>query len=82
VTIAAHVPILTIDALLKSTGETLSSSLGSFGWAAQGVAAAIASMVVTPYNVLIAVLLYLDQRLRKEMVAGAPSVVTDVPEVG
>ena len=73
VTLVAHVPILTVDALLKSTGETLSSGLGSFGWAAQGIAAAISSMVVTPFNVLIAVLLYLDQRLRSETKAGAPS---------
>jgi hypothetical protein len=80
VTLAAHVPILMVDALLKSTGETLSSNLGTFGWVAQGVAAAIASMVVTPYNVLIAVLLYLDQRLRKEPVASASSAVTDAPE--
>jgi hypothetical protein len=37
-------------------------------------------LVVTPYNVLIAVLLYLDPRLRKEPVASAPSAVTDAPE--
>jgi hypothetical protein len=80
VTLAAHVPILTVDALLKLTGETLSSSLGSFGWAAQGVAAAISAVVVTPYNVLIAVLLYVDQWLCKETVGGAPSAVTDAPE--
>jgi hypothetical protein len=81
VTLAAHVPILTVDALLKLTGETLSSSLGSFGWAAQGVAAAIAAVVVTPYNVLIAVLLYVDQWLCKETAGGAPSFVTDAPGV-
>lgn len=80
VTIAAHVPILAVDSLLKLTGETLSSSLGSFGWAALGVAAAISAVVVTPYNVLITVLLYVDQWLCKETVGGGPSVVTGAPE--
>jgi hypothetical protein len=80
VTLAAHVPILAVDALLKLTGETLSSSLGSFGWAALGVAAAISAVIVTPYNVLITVLLYVDQWLCKEAVGGAPSAVTHAPE--
>jgi hypothetical protein len=80
VMLAAHLPILAVDTLLKLTGETLSSSLGSFGWAAQGVAAAISAVVVTPYNVLIAVLLYVDQWLCKETVGGAPSAVTHAPE--
>lgn len=80
VTLAAHVPILIVDALLKVTGETLASSLGSLGWAAQGVAAAISAVVVTPYNVLMAVLLYIDQWLRKETVGGSGSFVPDAPE--
>jgi hypothetical protein len=80
VTLAAHVPILTVDALLNLTGETLASSLGSFGWVAQGMAAAIAAVVVTPFNVLITVLLYTDQWLCKMTLAGGPSVVTEASE--
>jgi hypothetical protein len=44
------------------------------------VAAAVAAVVVTPFNVLITVLLYTDQWLCKVTLAGGPSVVPKAPE--
>jgi len=65
-TIVAHIPILLVDAVLRLSGETLSSMMGSNGWIAMGAAIAISSVVTTPFNVLIAVLLYDDQRRRED----------------
>lgn len=65
-TIVAHIPILLVDALLRLSGETLSSMMGSSGWIAVGAAIGISSFVTTPFNVLIAVLLYDDQRRRED----------------
>jgi Membrane domain of glycerophosphoryl diester phosphodiesterase len=65
-TIVAHILILIVDAVLRLSGETLSSMMGSSGWIAMGAAIAISSVVTTPFNVLIAVLLYDDQRRRED----------------
>lgn len=65
-TIVAHIPILLVDSVLRLSGETLSSTMGSSGWIAMGAAIAISSFVTTPFNVLIAVLLYDDQRRRED----------------
>jgi hypothetical protein len=44
----------------------ITSPFGDTGWFAQGVAAAVATVVTLPYSALVGVLLYLDLRARKE----------------
>lgn len=65
-TIVAHIPILLVDAILRLGGESLSSMMGWSGWIAMGAAIAIAAAVTTPFNVLITVLLYDNQRRRQD----------------
>jgi hypothetical protein len=78
-TIVAHIPILLIDAVLRLSGETLSSMMGWSGWIAMGTAIGISSFVTTPFNVLIAVLLYDDQRRREDgLDALTPTAITAV----
>jgi hypothetical protein len=44
----------------------ITAPFGAANWFAQGVAAAVATVVTLPYGVLVGVLLYLDLRARKE----------------
>jgi hypothetical protein len=44
----------------------ITAPFGDTGWFAQGVAAAVATVVTLPYSALVGVLLYLDLRARKE----------------
>jgi Membrane domain of glycerophosphoryl diester phosphodiesterase len=78
-TLVAHIPILLVDAIFLLSGETLSSMMGSSGWIAMGAAIGISSFVTTPFNVLVAVLLYDDQRRGEDgLDALTPTAITAV----
>jgi hypothetical protein len=55
-----------ISAVLTIPTTAASLFAGSGGWAVRGVGAALASVIVTPFTVLVRVLLYFDMRIRKE----------------
>ena len=44
----------------------ITAPFGATDWFAQGVAAAVATVITLPYGVLVGVLIYLDLRARKE----------------
>jgi len=78
-TIVAHIPMLFVDKVLKLDGLLISSMMGSSGWIATGAAIAISAVVRTPFNVLITVLLYDDQRRRADgLDAFTPTAITAV----
>jgi hypothetical protein len=58
---------LLVAALLTGiVNAVITAPFGATNWFAQGVAAAVATVVTLPYGVLVGVLLYLDLRARKE----------------
>ena len=60
---------LLVAALLTGiVNAVITAPFGATNWFAQGVAAAVATVVTLPYGVLVGVLLYLDLRARKERI--------------
>jgi hypothetical protein len=58
---------LLVAALLTGiVNAVITTPFGNTNWFAQGVAAAVATVITLPYGVLVGVLLYLDLRARKE----------------
>ena len=58
---------LLVAALLTGiVNAVITAPFGATNWFAQGVAAAVATVITLPYGVLVGVLLYLDLRARKE----------------
>ena len=60
---------LLVAALLTGiVNAVITAPFSATNWFAQGVAAAVATVVTLPYGVLVGVLLYLDLRARKERI--------------
>jgi hypothetical protein len=53
-------------AVIQVPSEAISMMIGPDGWPVSALGAAVASVVVTPFSLLIVVLLYFDLRVRKE----------------
>lgn len=53
-------------AIIQIPTEVIASMLGPEGWPVSALGTALASVVVTPFSLLIVVLLYFDLRVRKE----------------
>jgi hypothetical protein len=54
------------NTILGLVPTALSFGLGSWGWLLRAVGSAAASVVTTPFVTIVVVLLYFDQRIRKE----------------
>jgi hypothetical protein len=54
------------NTILGLVPTALSYGLGSWGWLLRAVGSAAASVVTTPFVTIVVVLLYFDQRIRKE----------------
>jgi hypothetical protein len=60
---------LLVAALLTGiVNAVITAPFGATNWFAQGVAAAVATVITLPYGVLVGVLLYIDLRARKERI--------------
>lgn len=55
-----------VGGLFSVVPTLLSAPLGSAGWLVRAAGSAVASVVTTPFVIMVTVLLYFDQRIRKE----------------
>lgn len=65
-TMLAGLLVAVVGGVFTYVPSLLSTQLGSAGWVLRAAGSAVASVITTPFVTMITVLLYFDQRIRKE----------------